>query len=218
MKESISILIADDHYMIRQGIIKCIHSRSAHKIIGEAADGLDVIEKSRMLKPDIILMDINMPKKDGLSATKMILQEDNTKKIIILTAHNDDVHLSDYIHLGAKGYILKNTRIEDLIHAIETVYLGGEYFDPEIRTVIEDKRNVLKNKIEDSDIPLTPKELVVLKLIAEGNSIKEISEKLCVSQKTIDSHRENMKEKLGINSTVGLVRYAIEKGIVKLQN
>jgi two-component system nitrate/nitrite response regulator NarL len=187
------------------------------KIVGEATDGIEVVEMAGKLKPDIVLMDIGMPKMNGLKATKAILNKYNDIKVLVLSAYNDEEFLDEFLKCGAKGYILKNNSSGEIISAIEKVMQGHIYIDPEISQIVFNKViSQIEKKETMNAVHLTEREKEVLVLVADGKLNKEIADCLEISIKTVIAHRENIKEKLGLHSVALLTRYAIEMGYVEL--
>jgi DNA-binding NarL/FixJ family response regulator len=218
LMKKIKILIADDHKLIREGLIGSLKVNSDYIIVGEAADGLEVIEKAGELLPDIILMDISMPKMNGIKATKNILKNNPDIKILVLSGHDDEEYIEEFIKSGAKGYILKNTSSKELMKAIDKIKEGSFYFDPEISVAIYEKIvSIKENKKNKDNSTLTEREIEILILIAEGFTNKQISDKLKISIKTVIAHRENIREKVKVHTTAELTKYAIKKGYIKVK-
>jgi DNA-binding NarL/FixJ family response regulator len=214
----IKILVADDHDLVREGIVSILKTCEDFEVVAEASDGLEAIKKVSESKPDIILMDINMPKLGGYEATLEIKKSDNKIKIIILTQYDDKEYVSKFLKAGVSGYVLKKAAGVDLITAIKAAYKGDIYLHPSIvpdvvSTFIDGKK--LTN-IEDPYEKLTDREKQILKLIAEGYMHKEIADILNISVKTVVAHQSNISEKLNIHTKFGLIKYAIQKGIVKI--
>jgi DNA-binding NarL/FixJ family response regulator len=210
------ILIADDHALVREGIraLLCLHEDI--EILGEAADGMDAIEKAKALKPDMILMDIAMPGLGGLEATLEIKKGDPDIKILILSQYDDKEYVSRLLKAGVSGYILKHSVGTELISAIRAVARGEFYLYPAITSgVIHGFLDKKEMVVEDPYEKLTDREKQVLKLIAEGQSHKEIASLLNISVKTVIAHQTNLSEKLDLHSRATLIRFAMQKGIVK---
>ncbi len=216
----ISVLIADDHALVREGIAALLRLYDDIEIVGEASDGIEAIKRVSEVMPDVVLMDIGMPKLGGLEATVEIKKTCPDVKIIVLTQYNDREYVSRFLKAGISGYLLKKAVGSELINAIRAVNRGEFYLFSSIASEVVDGylgRDV-KTAAEDSPYDkLTNREKQVLKLLAEGLSHKEIASDLNISIKTVITHRTNISQKLNIRSRTALVKYAILKGIIKLE-
>lgn len=206
-------MIADDHAIVRGGLRALIHSDPELELVGEASGGVEAIELVTQTKPDILVLDLSMPDVDGITVTRRIKNSGHATHILILTVHEDEGLLREAIRAGASGYVLKRAAEAELISAIHTVHQGKLYVDPVLM------RSVLIETAEKptpprSDIPLTARELDVLKYITQGYTNKQISEELMISTRTVEGHRASMLEKLNLHSRAELVRYAKQRGIV----
>lgn len=215
----IKVLIADDHALVREGIMAFLKLSSDIEVIGQASNGLEAIEKTIQAKPDVVLMDISMPELGGIEATLEIKKREPDIKILILTQYDDKEYVSRLLKAGVSGYILKHAVGTDLITAIRAVAKGESYLYSSIATKVIDgylgkSTGVV---IEDTYEKLTDREKQVLKLIAEGHSHKEIATLLDISVKTVIAHQTNISDKLDIHSRAGLIKFAIIKGIIKLE-
>ena len=214
------VLIADDHALMREGIIAFLKFYDDIEIVGEASNGLEAIEKAVKLKPDVILMDISMPELGGIEATLEIKNRMPDMKILILTQYSDKEYVSRLLKAGVSGYILKQAVGTDLISAIRSVAKGESYLYSSIAT------NVISGylgkssefSVDDPYEKLTDREKQVLKLIAEGHSHKEVANLLDISAKTVIAHQTNISEKLDLHSRAALIKFAITKGIIKLDS
>lgn len=218
--KNIKILIVDDHEVVRDGLKNILLSLNNVAIAGEAANGEDAIAFYETNKPDLVIMDISMPGMNGIEATRIIKENDPNAKILILTMHDNQEYLNQIIRSGAKGFVLKNTDKEELLDAVKTVAGGENFFSKDIsKLIIENYIRSAKDTDKNEgykEVPLTKREIEILKYIAEGNSNQEIANKLYISYNTVDTHRKNIMHKLSIKNTAGLVRYAIEKGLINL--
>jgi two-component system response regulator NreC len=216
----ISILICDDHTILREGIRLLLTAQPDLEVVGEAVDGRDAVEKAGALKPDIILMDIGMPLLNGLEAARQILHKEPkpNSRIIVLTMYESDEYVSQMLEAGVAGYVLKKVAGSELAYAIRTVYQGESFLYPSItRRLVEDYlRRVEQGQERDSFNGLTNREREVLQLVAEGHANKEIAELLSLSVRTVQNHRAHIMEKLGMHDRSELIKYAIVKGIIKL--
>lgn len=213
------ILIADDHALVRQGIAAFLNMSTAYEIVGEAADGVEAIEAVKKYKPDIVLMDISMPKLGGLEATVEIRKINPAIKILVLTQYEDTVYIRRFFKAGAAGYLLKKAVGGELLTALETIISGRTYVHPSIASsVVDGYLGVQKGEpiVEDAYDSLTDREKQVLKLIAEGYTQKEAADILAISVKTVVTHQTNISEKLDLHTRAGLIKFAIQKGIIKI--
>ncbi|MDF1811249.1 MAG: response regulator transcription factor [Verrucomicrobiales bacterium] len=215
---SITIILADDHTIVREGLRSLLKSESDIKIIGEAEDGRSTVEMTAKLRPDVVVMDIAMPQLNGIEATRQILQKLPKTKILILSAHSDDAYVEKIMALGAKGYLIKQSASHVLADSIRGVYRGEECFSPAIYQRLDHH----DSKVPKGDHPakkdashLSPREAEVLQLIAEGNANKQSADILHISIKTIEKHRQSLMDKLNIHDIAGLTRYAIDAGIIE---
>ncbi len=214
------ILIVDDHEVVRDGLKNILTSMDNITIAGEASNGEEAVKMYSTLKPDLVIMDISMPGMNGIEATRIIKEKDTDARILILTMHDNQEYLNQIIRSGAKGFILKNTDKEELLEAVKTVSAGENFFSKDISKLIIDNYIRTAKDTEKNDgykeVPLTKREIEILKLIASGYSNQEIANILYISYNTVDTHRKNIMHKLTIKNTAGLVRYAIEKGLISL--
>lgn len=218
LTKKITVLIADDHMIVREGIRKLLESESDIEVIGEADTGRKTVAMVQTLHPDVVIMDIAMPQMNGLEATRQILQVDPGVKVLILSAHSDDAYVESVMSLGAAGYLIKQTSAHILTVAVREVLKGNTFYSPSIsRRLQKREQNSLNRKgmLKEGAFNLSPREIEVLQLVAEGESNKQIASKLCISIKTVEKHREHVMSKLDIHETAGLTRYAIEAGIIE---
>jgi DNA-binding NarL/FixJ family response regulator len=214
------ILIADDHALVRQGIAAFLRMSDEYEVVAEAADGVETIEAARKHKPDIVLMDISMPKLGGLEATVEIKKMNPHIKILVLTQYEDMVYIRRFFKAGAAGYLLKKAVGEDLLTALKVVRAGKTYVHPSIASgVVDGYLGVQKGEpVEDPYDSLTDREKQVLKLIAEGHTHKEAADVLNISVKTVIAHQTNICDKLKIHTRAGLIKFAIQKGIIQIDS
>ena len=210
MSEKLRILLAEDHKTVREGIKLLVNAQTDMEVIGEAGDGEIAVRLAAELKPDIVVMDISMPELNGLRATRRMRSNGIDIKILMLTRHTDDGYLQQLIEAGANGYVLKQSAPNELINAIRAVGSGNSYLDPALTNkVMGGYANRSVSVRGENKNTLTDREAEVLRLIALGYSNKEIAESMNLSIKTIEAHKANGMQKLGINSRIGIVRYAI---------
>lgn len=207
----VRIVLADDHPLIRAGFRTLLGKSETVEIIGEAADGKELIEMIQQIQPDIILMDISMPIINGLDAISQIAGKYPSVKFIILTMHEEREYILQALKAGVSGYLLKNVDRLELETAIDTINRGGKYFSPVVTTVLADA--AIKPDVTDTT-ELTPREREVLVLVSKGNSTKQIADVLKISIRTVESHRINMLKKMKVNNTAELIKKATELKIL----
>lgn len=213
----IQVLLADDHPIVREGIRAVLAGEPELEVVGEAADGLEVIELARRLAPNVVLMDINMPRMNGLEATVALLKSQPGLRVLVLTMHRNKEYLLEVIRCGAHGYILKDAAPVQLITAIKNVARTGSYFAPEVVPLLA-APSVTTDATTGDRPPeiLTPRQIEVLALIASGAGTREIAHRLHVSKRTVDVTRARICSKLGVFTVAGLTQYAIAHGMVKV--
>jgi two-component system response regulator NreC len=211
----IQVLIADDHSLVREGIVAFLKYTADIEVVAEASDGIEAIEKAKKFRPDIILMDISMPRLGGLEATIEIKKFDPSIKILVLTQYDDKEYISRFLKAGVSGYLLKKAVGSDLVSAIRAVREGETYLYPSIASKVVDGY-LSKDTMQTEDIydTLTDREKQVLKLVAEGYSHKEIGDMLKISPKTVIVHQTNTFEKLGFSNRAELIKFALARGII----
>ncbi len=211
----VSIVVADDHKIVREGLIRLLEARDDFNVVGEASNGEEAVALVLKKRPDVVLMDINMPKLSGIDATRQLEKAGSRSKILVLSMHESRTYVEEVLRAGAAGYIVKNSASKDVHSAIDAVRSGASYLSPAITQQVVDAIARPGDSGPSGVSKLTGREREVLKLIAEGLSSKEIASDLGVSLKTIDSHRSNLMEKLDIHKVSGLVRFAIRAGLVE---
>jgi len=205
------LLIVDDHQVVRQGL-RALLEREGFDIAGEAVDGWDAVERAKAARPDVIVLDLCMPKLNGLDAARELHREQPRIGIVLLTMHIEDYQVLAALSAGIRGYVIKTQAADVLVQAIRDVGLGGIYVSPSLAHLLVGARTAGQTVAED---PLTPRERQVLQLVAEGRTTKEIAVDLRLSVKTAESYRGRLMEKLDIHETAGLVRYAIRRGLIQ---
>jgi RNA polymerase sigma factor (sigma-70 family) len=211
-----TVLIADDHGVVRKGLRLLLEQYPELAVIGEAANGREAVTMAAALSPQIVVLDVAMPILNGIEAAEQILKVNNKTAIIILTMHADESYLLRALNVGVKGYLLKESAEEDLLLAIKAVANGKPFFSRAINeTLLEDYMRMLKQQgLSDTFDLLTAREKEVLQLLAEGKTNKEVAQVLDVSPYTVESHRTNLMQKLGIHNTAEIVLYAVRKRLV----
>ncbi|MBK9168118.1 MAG: response regulator transcription factor [Bryobacterales bacterium] len=214
----IRILLTDDHTLFRQGIKTLIASELDFEVVGEAANGTDAVTKAAETRPDVVLMDIGMPGLSSFEATRQIKKNRPETRILFLTMYDDEDYLVECMEVGASGYVLKDSPAQQLVAAIRDVQRGGSYLSPRMLSqLVDDFRSRIKSAHRlPRFATLTTREKEVLKLLAEGNSVKEIACSLKLSVKTVEAHKFNLMRKLDIHNKAQLVQYAIQKKIIKI--
>ena len=216
--QKITVLLADDHTVLRQGLRALLAAETDIEIVGEAENGRQAVQLAMKFLPDIVVMDIAMPLLNGLDATRQIIRDIPSCKVIILSSYSDDEYVEQLTDAGAIGYLLKQTASNDLIKAIREVKQGNAYFSPAIsRRMLDYYRRAFINgkPVRKSGESLTSREREVLQLIAEGKTNKQIAAEIFLSVKTVEKHRQQVMDKLNIHEIAGLTRYAIMKGLIE---
>lgn len=209
--KKITILLVEDHMIVREGFRKVLDMESDMEVVGEAQDGRKAVALAIKLRPEVVLMDIAMPRLNGLEATRQILKAAPATKVLVLSAHSDDPYIEDALKSGAAGFLLKQTSSHVVCEAIRSVHNGKGYFSKEILKRLQKP----DGKTPTFNAHLSSREREVLQLIAEGKANKESAAELGISTKTVEKHRENLMAKLDIHDTAGLTRYAISTGIIE---
>jgi two-component system response regulator NreC len=214
---SLRILIADDHGVLRAGLRALLNTEPDMEVVGEAANGREVLKLATRLRPDVVLMDVSMPEIDGLEATRLLVEEQPQVRVLLLTIHEDEALLREGIRAGAAGYIIKRAVESELINAIRATADGGTYVHPTLARALLDTV-VRPSRTDKTPVRLTARETEVLQSIAQGYTNRQIAEMLHLSVRTVETHRANVRSKLQISSRSGLVRYAVENGLLDRQN
>jgi two-component system response regulator NreC len=216
----IRILLADDHTLFRQGMKTLLAAETDMEVAGEASNGMEAAEKAAQLRPDVVLMDIGMPGPSSFEITRQIKRNRPETKVLFLTMYDDEDYLVEGMEVGASGYVLKDSPAAQLVSAVRDVCRGGSYLSPRMLSQLVDD---FRTRIKSADrmprfATLTPREKEVLKMLAEGNSVKEVATQLNLSVKTVEAHKFNLMRKLDIHNKAQLVQYAIQKKIIKIPN
>ena len=208
MSTRLTVLLVDDHALVRRGFRRMLEDEPTFQVVGEASDGIEAVQLAEQLRPQVIVMDCALPQMNGIEATRRILAKSPEIAILMLSMHSEDTLVRQALEAGARGYVLKNAMDLDLVAAIKNIAEGKTVLDPQIT-----RTGNLKG---ERDTGLTPRELEILQLIVEGKSNKEIASELNLSVNTVSVHRANIMDALGIHKTAELVVYAIRNGLVNL--
>jgi len=216
--KTITVLLADDHAIVRQGLSALLTTDGHFTMVGQARTGREAVEMERTLRPDVILMDIAMPVLNGLEATRQILTVNPAAKVIILSAHTDDEYIERMVEAGVAGFLEKQTSAEILAKAIREVASGKTFFSPSIARRLPNHAGKPRDRdglVKQNSSRLTSRESEVLQLVAEGSANKQVAAGLGISIKTVEKHRQHLMDKLNIHDTAGLTRYAIAAGVIE---
>ena len=218
MRDTIKIILVDDHRIFRKGLKSLLSEKENIEVLAEADNGDEALEAARKYKPEIVIMDIAMPKMDGIEATRQIRDRFPDTEVVILSMHAKKAYIDQVLKAGAKGYVLKDSDEENLLSAINTVHNGGFYLDSPIADqVLSDYfRGKSKRELKKQSDPLSEREREVLRLLAEGHSNQEVADILYISRKTVENHRANIVRKTGVQGQVGLTKYAARIGLIDL--
>ena len=212
----ISIILADDHTIVRQGLRTLLESDPELRVTGEASDGLQAIGLVERLKPDVLVLDLMMPEMNGIEVARQIKSRSPQTRVVILSMYANEAYVLEALRAGALGYVLKDSHSSELLRAIHEAHAGQHYLSaPLSERAIEVYIQKTKEISQDPFERLTPREREVLQLAAEGRSNAEIAEKLSLSGRTIEMHRSNLMHKLGLNTQTDLIRFALRKGIIE---
>lgn len=212
----IRILLADDHNVMRRGLRLLLERQPGFSVVGEAADGRQAVEQAQALKPDVVVLDIAMPRLSGTEAAQRITELLPATAVVILSMHSDEGYVLRALKAGARGYLVKDSAEGDLIDAIKAVSEGKAFFSPEISKMLVDDyvREIRARGVEDNYELLTAREREILHLLAEGKSNKDVAALLNLSLFTVETHRRNLQEKLNLHSLAELILYAVRRGLI----
>jgi DNA-binding NarL/FixJ family response regulator len=216
--ERITVLLADDHMIVREGIRALLEAEDDIEVVGEAQTGRQAVQLTKRLRPDVVVMDIGMPLLNGLEATRQILKAVRATRVLILSAHGDDEYIRQAVMLGAAGYLIKETSANLLSKAIREIEKGNTFFSPSIANRLQCLSLESPEEcvgLRRKKAGLSSREVEVLQLIAEGKANKQVAAELGISIKTVEKHRQRLMSKLDLHDTAGLTRYAIAAGIIE---
>src|SRR3989454_3826111 len=211
----IKIIIADDHGVVAEGLKHVVEAQSDMQVVSLAVDGREAVRQARELQPDVVLMDLSMPELNGADATRAILERDPKCRVIVLSMYSEREYVRRALKAGAAGYVVKRSAAKELVDAIRAVHAGQRYLSPRVADVVID--DYAADGKADLLEKLSTREREVLQLLAEGRTGSEIAQRLTLSQKTVETYRARLVEKLGIRDVAGLVRFAIQRGLVSLE-
>ncbi|MEX2605820.1 MAG: response regulator transcription factor [Kiritimatiellia bacterium] len=214
----ITVLLVDDHQIVLEGLTALLEAEKDIHVVGRALDGQQAVSLEAELHPDVVVMDIAMPILNGLEATRHIHRHNPGARVVLLSAHRDDVYIERALALGASGFLIKQSSAHVLADAIRKIHAGGTFYSPGIEQSIRQRRKEDLNRLGTptrSAASLTPREAETLQMVAEGMANKQMADHLKISIKTVEKHRNNLMRKLGIHDTAGLTRYAIATGVIQ---
>jgi DNA-binding NarL/FixJ family response regulator len=214
----VQILLADDHEVVRKGLRALLETQPGWKVIAEATDGREAVEKAQSMHPDVAIVDIGMPSLNGLEATRQIVKKAPRTRVLVLTMHDTNPLIQQVVKAGARGYVLKSDVASDLVSAVEALTHDQTFFTSKVSQIILDRyvgKSDVPENVADPDSPLTPREREVVQLLAEGKSSKEVAAVLGISVKTAETHRINLMRKLDCHSVAEVVRYAVRNLIAE---
>ena len=214
----IQILLADDHEVVRKGLRALLEARPGWRVIAEATNGREAVEKAQSMRPDVAIVDIGMPTLNGLEATRQMVKKAPSTRVLILTMHDTNQLIQQVVKAGARGYVLKSDVATDLVSAVDALCRDQTFFTSKVSQIILDRylgKSKSAQNAPDADSPLTPREREVVQLLAEGKSSKEVAAVLGISVKTAETHRINLMRKLDCHSVAEVVRYAVRNQIAE---
>ena len=216
---AVTIVLADDHPVVRQGLRAVLEAEADFQVVGEAGDGLEAVQMVERLKPDVLVLDLLMPRLNGIAVLQQIGKRFSVTRVVVLSMHRDEAYVLQALHHGAAAYVLKDASGAELVQAVRTASAGGRYLSsPLSERAIEAYAQKAQDTTLDSLETLTSREREVLQLAAEGYSSAEIAERLFISPRTVETHRANLMRKLGLQSQTDLIRYALRRGIIPLND
>jgi DNA-binding NarL/FixJ family response regulator len=215
--QTLRVLIVDDHTLVRQGLRRILEAQPGFEVIGEAGDGREAIRLVHEIQPDIVVLDVTMPRLNGLEALSQLQRRAPQAHIVVLSMHDDEAYVTRAVRAGAAAYLLKDSADVDLIHALRAVAQGKSFFSPSVAKIIADEyvRQLADRGVTDRYETLSEREREVLQLIAEGRSNKETAAQLHISPTTVETHRAHIMEKLDLHSTAEIVLFAVRRGIIR---
>ncbi|MGH9360754.1 MAG: response regulator [Thermoanaerobaculia bacterium] len=210
----VRVLVADDHTIVRQGLVSLLNESGECEVVAEAADGVEAVEKAHATRPEVAVLDLSMPRLSGLEVVRRLREELPGVRVLVLTVHEEEEYVLPIVRAGAAGYLVKDSAASELLAAVRALRAGRGYFGPQAAWVLAEQLQHPEGAPEDPYGALTPREREVFHLVVEGKTTKEIARSLGISLKTADNHRSRVLAKLGLHNTAELVRYAARKGLL----
>jgi two-component system, NarL family, response regulator NreC len=214
MTGRVRVLVADDHTIVRQGLVSLLAESGECEVVAEAADGLEAVEKAQATRPDVAILDLSMPRLSGLEAVRRIHETLPHTRLLVLTVHEEEEYVLPLVRAGAAGYLIKDTAVAELLAAVRALHAGQGYFCPQAARVLAEHYRQPERVADDPYGALSPREREVFHLVIDGRTTKEVARVLGISAKTADNHRYRLMEKLGVHNTAELVRYAARRGLL----
>lgn len=214
MMRPIRVLVADDHTIVRQGLVSLMAGAQECQVVGEAADGVEAVEKAIALRPDVVVLDLTMPLLSGIEAVRRIVAAVPQARVLVLTVHSEEEYVLQAVRAGAAGYLVKDSAASELLAAVRAVASGLGYYGPQAGKALAEEFRFASGRGADPYGGLTAREREVFHLVVEGSTTKEIAARLKISAKTAENHRSRLLAKLGVRGTAELVRYAARKGLL----
>jgi DNA-binding NarL/FixJ family response regulator len=208
------VLIAEDHTMVRESLVSVLQADGDVQVVAQASDGFDAVEKAIQLRPDVVIVDLSMPRLSGIEVIRRLREAVPTARVLVLTMHQEDEYILQAVRAGASGYLVKDSAAAELLSAVRSVHAGRGYFGPQAARTLADQLQHPERALDDPYGRLTAREREVFHLIAEGHTTKEIARRLDIGVKTAENHRGRVLDKLDMRNTAELVRYALRKGLI----
>jgi two-component system response regulator NreC len=212
--ERVRVLVADDHTIVRQGIVSLLAESGECEVVAEAADGLEAVEKALATQPEVAILDLSMPRLSGLEVVRRIHEALPHTRVLVLTVHEEEEYVLPLVRAGAAGYLIKDSAVAELLAAVRALRAGQGYFCPQAARALANHYHDPKGTLDDPYGTLSPREREVFHLVVDGRTTKEVARALGISVKTADNHRYRLMEKLGLHNTAELVRYAARRGLL----
>jgi DNA-binding NarL/FixJ family response regulator len=210
----VRVLVADDHTIVRKGLVSLLAESGECEVVAEASDGLEAVEKALATRPDVAILDLSMPRLSGLEAVRRIHEALPQTRALILTVHEEEEYILPLVRAGASGYLVKDSAVAELLAAVRALHAGHGYFGPQAARVLAEQYRHPERTPDDPYGTLSPREREVFHLVVDGSTTKEVARALGISVKTADNHRCRLMEKLGVHNTAELVRYAARRGLL----
>jgi two-component system response regulator NreC len=210
----VRVLVADDHTIVRQGLVKLLVESGECEVVAEASDGMEAVEKAQATRPEVAILDLSMPRLPGLEAARRIHETLPQTRVLVLTAHEEEEYVLPIVRAGASGYLIKDSAVSELLAAVRALRAGQGYFGPQAARVLAEQYQHPERTSGDPYGGLSPREREVFHLVVDGKTTKEVARALGISVKTADNHRYRLMEKLGVHNTAELVRYAARHGLI----